>query len=176
MEEYEGVRFRLREIDAEIPSDAVGRFLEVDSGLRRFLSPKQNEGNMSMRFEEGFLIKRTGARMGSLAVEDISWVRSAGEEVAFSGPVPSSESRMHARIYEACPDANVILHFHDEEKLKSYPGPSIGPLGYGTMELADAAGKRAIREKEFMIKGHGFVIIAGDAEELFQRLGSWKRS
>lgn len=174
MEEYEGVKFRLKKLEQKLPEGAVRKFLELDSKLTGFLKPGQNEGNMSMRHWNGFLIKRAGARMGSLGKDDVSCVLRVDSEVVYTGAEPSSEARMHAGIYEKAPDAGVILHFHDDERLASYEGPSIGPYEYGTLELANAAAGKA-KEKEFMIKEHGFVIIAKDENELIQRLRSWKK-
>lgn len=174
MEEYRGVKFRLKKLEQKLPDSAVRRFLELDARLGEFIGPEQNEGNMSMRHWNGFLIKRSGSRIGMLGKEDVSCVLRADEEVAYTGAEPSSEARMHARIYERLPDAGVILHFHDDARLASYGGPSIGPYEYGSQELANAAAEMA-EKKEFMIKEHGFVIIARDEEELIQRLRSWKR-
>ncbi len=175
MEEYQGVKFKLKKIEQKLPESAVRKFLALDSRLSDFLSPEQNEGNMSMKHWNGFLIKKSGARMSALGEDDVSCVLRADQEVVYSGAVPSSEARMHARIYEKLPDANIILHFHDDEKLADYDGPSIGPYDYGTSELAQAAAQMASQKQEFMIKEHGFVIIAKDEKELIQRLISWKK-
>jgi ribulose-5-phosphate 4-epimerase/fuculose-1-phosphate aldolase len=175
MEEYQGVKFKLRKLEQKLPESAVRKFLELDSKLKGFLSSKQNEGNMSMKHWNGFLIKKSGAKMGSLGEGDVSCVLKAEEEVVYTGALPSSEARMHARIYEVLPEANIILHFHDDDKLASYGGPSIDSHEYGTPELAEAAARMAAKEQEFMIKEHGFVIIAKDENELIQRLHSWKK-
>jgi ribulose-5-phosphate 4-epimerase/fuculose-1-phosphate aldolase len=175
MEEYRRVKFKLKKLEQMLPDGALRKFLGLDSKLKEFIGPGQNEGNMSTRHWNGFLIKRAGAMMGELGGDDVSCVLRADEEVAYTGAEPSSEARMHARIYEKIPDANIILHFHDDEKLAGYSGPSIGPYGYGTRELADAAAAMAAQKQEFMIKEHGFVIIAKDENELIQRLLSWKK-
>jgi ribulose-5-phosphate 4-epimerase/fuculose-1-phosphate aldolase len=176
MEEYHGVKFKSRKTDVEIPPEKVRKFLELDKLLSEFLSPEQNEGNMSMRLEQGFLIKRAGARMSCLEKNDVSWVLETGDEIVFSGAEPSSEARMHASIYNNASEAGIVLHFHDDGMLSKYKGPSIGPYEYGTAELAKAAGEMAGKRNEFMIKEHGFVIIANDVKELIERLHSWKKS
>ena len=172
MEEYKGVKFPFDLIDGEIPEKEKQKFLELDRKLGAFINPEENEGNLSMRLTNGFLIKGAGAIMTRLSAEEVSMVISINEKVIASGAVPSSEARMHYEIYKAQPKAKIILHFHDKDLLGRFDGPSIGPFDYGTEELAVAAGK--INEKMFMIKEHGFVIIARDEEELF-RLIRWKR-
>jgi hypothetical protein len=175
MEEYEGPKFVLTRTDRTLPEVAVKRYLELDARLREFLDPKENEGNMSMRLDEGFLVKRAGARMTELGDADVSWVLEAEEKVVAAGAEPSSEARMHHEIYKANPGAMIILHFHDDERLGTYEGPSIGPFPYGTLELAKASGEIAKTESMFMIKGHGFVMIAKDEESLLEMMRSWKR-
>ena len=100
METYEGVKFRYRLVENELPADDVKRYLKLDARLREFLDPQENEGNMSMRLAEGFLIKRAGAKMTELTEKDVSLVVGVEEgEVVAAGAVPSSEAKMH---HEPC--------------------------------------------------------------------------
>ncbi|MBD3210077.1 hypothetical protein GF318_01730 [Candidatus Micrarchaeota archaeon] len=175
MGEYQGPRFSVRRVAKELPEIETKEFLELDRKLGDFLEPKGNQGNMSMRVPNGFLIKRAGARMTELAGEDVSLVLETGIEVVAAGAVPSSESMLHYSIYGTDPYANLILHFHDDAMLERFEGPAIGPFPYGSVELAEAAGRIAESEKVFMIRGHGFVIIAKGGDELVERLKKWKR-
>jgi ribulose-5-phosphate 4-epimerase/fuculose-1-phosphate aldolase len=174
MEEYEGPKFIFRAVDRLLPEIDVRRYLEVDSRLGQFLDPEENEGNMSMRLQEGFLIKRAGARMTRLSGDDVSWVLESDGEVLAAGAEPSSEAKMHHHIYNAVPEAMVVLHFHDDRMLERFEGAAIGPFPYGTEELAAAAGEAAKEHRMFMIKEHGFVLIAEDEEELLERMKTWK--
>jgi L-fuculose-phosphate aldolase len=170
MEEYKGVKFRYRIVEKELPEEQLKKYLDIDARLKEFLDPENNEGNMSLRLEKGFLIKRAGARMTELTKKSVSMIVEIEEIVIAAGAIPSSEARMHNEIYRHHPEANMILHFHDEKMLKSFQGPAIGSFPYGSKELADAAGN--LKQKMFMIKDHGFVIIAKDEEELFEMI-SW---
>lgn len=171
MEGYEGVKFRYRFVEKELPQDDVKRYLGLDARLREFLDPQENEGNMSMRLAEGFLVKRAGARMTELNKKDVSLVlgEEKGEVVA-AGTVPSSEARMHHEIYKAKPTAMIILHFHNDWLLEKFEGPGIGPFPYGSLGLAEAAGKAAKSHNVFKIREHGFVLIAKEEEELLQSM------
>jgi len=171
METYEGVKFRYRLVEKELPKDDVKRYLELDARLKEFLDPQENEGNMSMRLAEGFLVKRAGAKMTELTENDVSLVVSVEEdEVVAAGVVPSSEARMHHGIYKAEPTAKIILHFHNNRLLEKFEEPTIGPFPYGTLELAEAAGKAAKSHWMFKIREHGFVLIAKDKEEFLQSM------
>ena len=67
-------------------------------------------GNVSVRFEDGFLITPSGLAYARLTPEDIVYVAMDG------GPegllAPSSEWRMHLDIYAARPEAGAIIHTH----------------------------------------------------------------
>lgn len=175
-EEYVGVKFPYKLIEGEISEDDVRKYLKIDEKLGEILSPLENEGNMSMKIKEGFLIKRAGARMTELKDKDVSLVLEMKADVVIAtGAVPSSETRLHDEIYKSAPEARVILHFHNDKLLESFEGPSIGPFPYGTVELAKAAGEAAKSNEMFMIKEHGFILTAKNEEELLKRMKSWKR-
>ncbi|MBU0532837.1 class II aldolase/adducin family protein [Candidatus Micrarchaeota archaeon] len=173
MEEYNGVKFSYRLVEGKLPE--ISSYLTLDAKLRGFLNPKKNEGNMSIRVANGFLIKRTGAKMTELGKEDVSLVLEVDEDIVIAvGAVPSSETRMHYEIYGALPEVSIILHFHDENLLEKFEGASVGPFSYGSKELAKAAAKMARLHGIFMIKEHGFVLIAKNEEELLEMM-KWKK-
>ena len=67
-------------------------------------------GNVSARFEDGFLITPSGVPYNSLLVDDIVYV---GMDGAWKGGLqPSSEWRMHLDIYAARPEAGAVVHAH----------------------------------------------------------------
>lgn len=171
MEKYEGVKFSYRLVEKELPKDEVREYLGLDAMLKEFLDPQENEGNMSMRLANGFLVKRAGARMTRLTENDVSMVVGIeNEEVVAAGAVPSSESKMHHEIYKAVPAARIVLHFHNDMLLERFEKPAIGPFPYGSLGLAEAAGKAAKSHNVFKIREHGFVLIAKDREELLQSM------
>ena len=173
-EEYSGVKFATEVTGpiSEAFNSQLEEYLEIDKKLRRYLSPKSNEGNMSMRAGGGFLVKAAGARMTKLTKEDISFVYTVDEEeyaVKSKGKIPSSESFMHHYIYKFYPDISIVLHFHDERLMKKAKHlPTVGPFPYGSHDLAREAAKA--KASVIRIIEHGFVVKARNPEELFSTL------
>lgn len=67
-------------------------------------------GNVSARFENGFLITPSGLAYDRLTPGDIVYV---GMDGALEGPLkPSSEWRMHLDIYAARAEAGAVIHAH----------------------------------------------------------------
>jgi L-fuculose-phosphate aldolase len=67
-------------------------------------------GNVSVRFEDGFLITPSGMAYDRLVADDIVYVGMDGS--AQGRLTPSSEWRMHLDIYAARPEAGAVLHAH----------------------------------------------------------------
>lgn len=68
-------------------------------------------GNASAKMDEDtFLITAAGAIKGTLKPSDFVLSRLNGEVMGEGRP--SSEWRLHARVYEALPEARVVLHTH----------------------------------------------------------------
>ncbi len=171
MEEYTGVKFET--IIEKGNVDDVSEFLGIDRMLGEYLNPEGNEGNMSIRVEGGFLIKKAGTRMTSLTENDIVLVKKieAGKVYAVGG-TPSSESIMHYKIYKRRKNANIVLHFHDDGLLGKLDWKSVGPFPYGSGELADAVADASENTDRIEIEEHGFVIIAENKEKLFEIIRS----
>lgn len=167
MEKYNGVKFQVVYIHGVAPSPK--KLLDLDKLISKYISTSKNEGNLSIRFEEGFLISPAGAQLTKL--KDGIFVDNVEEEnvYVFSG-TPSSETIMHWEIYRNKKDVNIILHFHDEKLLEKKIGKEIGPFEYGTLDQAKEVGE-AIKEGDTIkIKDHGFVIVAKNKEELKEKL------
>jgi L-fuculose-phosphate aldolase len=71
---------------------------------------KGTAGNLSVRFNDGFLITPSGMDYSTLEEDDIVWMTLAG--VPDGKRRPSSEWRFHAAIYEDRPEATAVLHAH----------------------------------------------------------------
>ena len=67
-------------------------------------------GNASVRLPDGFLCTCTGCCLGEVAAGDLVHCDGAWRPV--DGQRPSSEWRLHARIYEAAPAIGAVLHTH----------------------------------------------------------------
>lgn len=70
------------------------------------------DGNVSVRLENGaFLTTPSGRNKGLIEEQDLVQVDSNGEAVE-SDKRPSSEFRMHLRVYEHREDVNAVVHCH----------------------------------------------------------------
>ena len=67
-------------------------------------------GNLSVRFEDGFLITPSGMDYTTLSTSDIVMMDFDGKTHGMRKP--SSEWRFHAAIYQHRPEANAVLHAH----------------------------------------------------------------
>ena len=67
-------------------------------------------GNLSARYEDGFLITPSGMDYASLITADIVWMDFEGN--SRDRRKPSSEWRFHAAIYQHRVEANAVLHAH----------------------------------------------------------------
>ncbi len=174
MEEYKGVKFTVVLAEGTVDGSEM---IALDKELTRFIKTLGNEGNTSIRKEEGFLIKRAGARMTALKNEDVVFVTKVdGNTVYAIGGTPSSESLMHKEIYEKRKDVNVIFHFHDNDLLKKETMNEVGPFDYGSPELAKSVGEAVLKWDFVKVREHGFVIVALDKEELISKLEMFQTS
>ena len=77
---------------------------------RSGLSPGRS-GNVSARFDQGFLITASGLSYEEMCIEDLVFVDAQGES-RHSFLQPSSEWRFHHDIYHRFPEAGAIVHCH----------------------------------------------------------------
>ena len=68
-------------------------------------------GNISVRFQDGFLITPSGKKYSSLKNRDIVFVSLEGEFDKNKG-IPSSEWRFHQDVYLNKKEAKAIVHAH----------------------------------------------------------------
>ncbi|MBU0591541.1 class II aldolase/adducin family protein [Candidatus Micrarchaeota archaeon] len=171
MEEYEGVKFKLVIGEGTVPKIYIEDYLKLDNKLSAFINPKENDGNMSIRTSDGFLIKKAGAQVTQLDQDDVVLVRKVDGDLVYAiGGEPSSEAMLHYEIYKNCADASIILHFHDDRLLKKAKGTLVKEYSYGTRGLAVSAGKAAKKSNIIILKGHGLVLRAKDDIELIDTL------
>lgn len=67
-------------------------------------------GNLSVRYEDGFLITPSGMDYAGLSTDDIVWMDCDGK--TRGRRKPSSEWRFHAAIYQHRAGAGAVLHAH----------------------------------------------------------------
>ncbi len=89
------------------------RIVEAGKRLRNRGLVIGTSGNISARIlgTDTFLIKPSGARLGSLKPEELVLVDIEGNKIEGEGNV-SLETPMHAAIYKARSDVNAVVHTH----------------------------------------------------------------
>jgi L-fuculose-phosphate aldolase len=137
-----------------------------------------NFGNMSLRTEEGFYIKRTGDYLDD--VHELVFV-------PFSGPVPkhaSSEYRVHLAVYTRS-SHTAIVHAHPQAAIAAslvndriLPEDSEGKMFCpeipvvggepGSQEVADNVAAVLARSKLVIARGHGTFAAGRSLDEAYQ--------
>lgn len=163
----------MREIDA--------RRLVLSTALalgREGLS-KGTSGNVSMRFDDGFLITPSGMTYDSVLPEMVVFVAMDG---SFKGPLkPSSEWRFHRDIYADRPDVGGVVHAHSSfATTLACMGRDIPAIHYvvalaggynirvapyatfGTQELSDYAIEALQSRKACLLANHGQIAVGED--------------
>jgi len=173
MEKYVGVKFKVVAENEKFDPDLL---LKLDRLISKYLKVKGTQGNLSIRFGDGFLIKKTATCMTKLRKEDVAFVRRIEDgKVYASGGTPSSESIMHWEVYAARPEVKIVLHFHDDNLLSRNIGVEVGPFSYGTVEQAKAVTEASKTRDLVKILGHGFVLVASDEKDLEKKLRDLKK-
>lgn len=72
-----------------------------------------NDGNISVKLSDGtFLCTPSGYSKGYMTPDMMCHIDSEGAVLEDNGYKPSSEMKMHLKVYELCPDANAVVHAH----------------------------------------------------------------
>ncbi len=136
-------------------------------------------GNVSCRTPGGMLITPSGIPYDSLEPADVVALGLDGTPARGERLRPSSEWRMHARVYQARPDAGAVVHGHSPAATavaclgRGIPsfhymiaiagGDSVPCTGYalfGTEALADLAAT-AMRDRWACLLAHHGLLAAG---------------
>ncbi len=140
-------------------------------------------GNLSIRYNEGFLITPSSLPYNEMKPEDIVEMNWKGE---YLGLRPSSEWRFHRDILKKRSDINVVLHSHSLNATalacqhKTIPAfhYMVGVAGgkdircakyetFGTQALSDAA-LEALKDRVACLLGqHGMICLGKTFEEAF---------
>ena len=143
-------------------------------------------GNISARFQDGFLITPSGAKYSSLKNKDIVFVSLKGKFDEKKG-IPSSEWRFHQDIYLNKKNAQAIVHAHSNYATAiSAHGKSIPAFHYmvamaggnnircakyatyGTRELSKNILKALINRNACLIGNHGQIAFSEDISKAFE--------
>ena len=167
----------------ELSEQMIKTCLEMDSrGINQGTS-----GNLSMRFNDGFLITPSSMPYNEMKPEDIVEMDWEGK---FIGKQPSSEWRFHRDILKERKDINVVLHCHSINATalschnKDIPAFHyiIGLAGgnnircakyatFGSQELSDNA-LIALKDRLACLLGHHGMICLGKTFKQALWLGS----
>ena len=152
-----------------------------------------NDGNFSVKLNENeFLCTPTGVSKGYMTPESICKVVAKGNVLeANEGFRPSSEVKMHMRIYEKRPDVNAVVHAHPifatafaiagmplnepimpeaviflgEVPLAKYGTPS-------TMEIPDAIEEYLPYVNQVLLENHGALTWGADLLSAYHKMES----
>lgn len=129
-------------------------------------------GNLSVRYKKGLIITATSLDLGAcLSAEDFVYIESFDVDkfmVSVHGAKnPSSETILHAYLYELRPDINAVFHGHSPKILEASVrlgiAQSLNEFPYGTVELVKAAGALS-KFNFFNLKNHGFFSLGTTAD------------
>jgi L-fuculose-phosphate aldolase len=150
-----------------------------------------SEGNVSVRMESGTIISTPKAiDKARLSPEDLAELHLDGSLInGDSSPEPSSEIKMHLRIYRERRDCNAIVHAHPifatglATAGKSIPDDVLPESGYylgrvalvpfaipGTDAVGDAIAPFAKDHKTFLLQNHGAVTIGATLDDAYMRM------
>lgn len=138
-----------------------------------------SSGNLSVRFEDGWLMTPTGSTFRDLDPMKISLLDSKGN--LLSGDPPTKESFLHMAIYRKRHQAGAVVHLHsthsvavsclaeiDPENIlppiTPYHVMKVGELPLipyfppGDLSLAKAVEEKAINHRGVMLANHGPVV------------------
>jgi len=143
-------------------------------------------GNISARFQDGFLITPSGAKYSSLKNKDIVFVSLKGKFDEKKG-IPSSEWRFHQDIYLNKKEAKAIVHAHSNYATAiSTHGKGIPAFHYmvamaggkdikcakyatyGTRELSKNILKALNQRKACLISNHGQIAFEENLPKAFE--------
>jgi L-fuculose-phosphate aldolase len=145
-------------------------------------------GNLSARSPEQDSYLVTGAGTWLDRLTPASFTHQKLDGTVLSGPKPSSEWKLHARIYEVRPDAQAVIHLHPQyallvtalgHKIRFITQDHafyVGSYGYtkyylnGSDELADTAAEQVRETNNVTILGnHGIAALGKSVDEAYRR-------
>lgn len=145
-----------------------------------------SSGNISARFDEGWLMTPTGSSLGQLDPARISKLDGSGRHV--SGDAPTKEAFLHTAVYGRRPRAGAVVHLHSTHSvavsclrdidhtdvlppLTAYYVMRVGVLPLvpyfapGDMELARAVEELASDHHAVLLANHGPVVAGVSLED-----------
>ena len=142
-------------------------------------------GNLSMRFEDNYLITASGTCLADLSEDDVVLMDNKAN-VLYGDKKPSSEKHLHIKIYEMRPDINSIFHCHSPyvsafavtHTPLSKPIISENVFYFGEIPLADYAmpssqalvdntAKFFVKHNAVLMANHGIILGGKDIKDAY---------
>ncbi|MBD2780721.1 L-fuculose-phosphate aldolase [Xenorhabdus sp. 42] len=133
-------------------------------------------GNISARYQDGFLITPSGIPYEKLTPEQIVFINNEGEYEA--GKIPSSEWHFHLSCYQSRDELNAVVHNHAVNATAvsilnhAIPAihymiavtgtdhiPCIPYATFGTTELAERVREGIKHSKALLMQHHGMIAM-----------------
>ena len=131
-----------------------------------------NDGNISVKLNDNeFLCTPTGVSKGFMTPEYICKVDAQGNVIqANKGFKPSSEIKMHMRVYAKRPDVGAVVHAHPTFAT-SFAIAGI-PLTQSTMEIPDAVEPYLEHFDAVLLESHGALTWSTDLMAAYMKMES----
>lgn len=143
-------------------------------------------GNISIRFDNGFLITPTALSYQQLTIEDIVHLQLDGLPAIEGQRKPSSEWRFHCDLYQHRDDINAVVHAHPDyctalactsraipafHYMVAIAGGDDIPLApyalFGTEQLSHNVVTALKQRQACLIENHGLIAIGSTLSESF---------
>ncbi len=181
----------------EYISEAEGRSLICEIGRRMYGRGfvAANDGNISVLIGKNeVLCTPTGVSKGFMSGEDLIVIDRTGNKLRGKGE-PSSEMKLHLKIYELNETAKAVVHAHPvnatalsvaglslEKPILTESVVSVGPVPLapyataGTDEVPEAAAPYCKDYKALLLANHGAVTWDADLMKAWYRMESLEQS
>ena len=166
---YIGIKFQAECISSKLPFrciKCISSFKEDGKILFDNDMAPANGGNMSLRYEKGFLITASECNLGHIEDNEISYVEEYSLKdklVKYRGKrPPSSETFLHGLLFNEKKDILSVIHAHDKVATSMDLTGVIHETEreelYGTVELANLCLETFRKGSDIIIlKNHGYV-------------------
>ncbi len=183
-EVYSGIKFKVEYLVKKSPEDAILK--DLKDWAARFhalsLAPLYkggSSGNLSVRkVNQSFLITASHTNLGGeLENKDFVLVEKIDKEkkIAYVKGIrePSSETFLHALIYELRPEISAIFHGHSPEILQAAEKQNWKQTKYacpyGTEALLESVSEVLDSTNFVVLKNHGFLSLGKTPKEAGER-------
>ena len=166
---YIGIKFQTECISSKLPFrciKCISSFKENGKILFENDMAPANGGNMSLRYEKGFLITASECNLGHIEDNEITYVEEYSIKdtlVKYRGKrPPSSETFLHGLLYNDKKDILSVIHAHDtvatSMDLSGIIHETEREVSYGTVELAKLCLETFGKGRDIIaLKNHGYV-------------------